>query len=110
LDAKLEDIYQIFYDYLSLHFDNPLAKELLIIDYYLHHKIRPKPWQNIEYTTERINMTKEKGQRTINLLLRFDFLYWREHQVILEKPFLLQITYTQEQIILNETMMISSSN
>jgi hypothetical protein len=110
LDAKLEDIYQIFYDYLSLHFDNPLAKELLIIDYYLHHKIRPKPWQNIEYTPERINMTKEKGQRTINLLLRFDFLYWREHQVILEKPFLLQITYTQEQIILNETMMISSSN
>lgn len=84
----LNQAYQIFYDFCRTHYNDPLLLELLAIDYYSYHKIKPTDLFEIEVDKQErfewINHLKlNHHQYRFSIFpIHFDWSLWLETQKI----------------------------
>lgn len=101
---SLDDVYSILYQYVVNHYnDDLILKQLIAIDYYLHHKVRPKPLEWAECSkqessrwVEQLRLNKE-GYRYIALPLAFDWEIWSQQAEIHEQANTVMIQYKGNQ-------------
>ncbi len=96
----LKDVYEIIFQYSSNQFpDDNIIKELIAIDYYLQHKIKPQQLfiQEIEHSEKfqlirQLSLNHHKN-RFIILPISFDFNLYLQEDRIERKPLKLIIQY-----------------
>jgi radical SAM superfamily enzyme YgiQ (UPF0313 family) len=96
----LKDVYEIIFQYSSNQFpDDNIIKELIAIDYYLQHKIKPQQLfiQEIEHSEKfqlirQLSLNHHKN-RFIILPISFDFNLYLQENRIERKPSKLIIQY-----------------
>jgi hypothetical protein len=97
----LYDVYDNIFEFSDLYFKNDvIVKQLIAIDYYLHHKTKPpvKYLQDLE-KTEKNALIIEKGLnhnkfRFIILQLDFDFYEFHKSNTIISKNNKIIIKYS----------------
>lgn len=98
----LSDVYQLLHGYVAQAYpDDPLLVELLAIDYYLQHKIRPAPQFFPEIPpAEKHKLLQERGlnpnkYRYVVLALSFDFAeFGKTGSIVNTSDYCLVIQYT----------------
>ncbi len=96
----LNDLFDILLDFIALHYpQDPILRQMACIDYYLYHKIRPRPIPDAELDKGQINhyietsgITKE-GWRYIALPIGFDPDAWELGQELKLQDTLFWIGY-----------------
>lgn len=96
---RLDQLYTYLYQYVVTHFPNDLAlRELVVIDYFLQHKIKPKRLFEEELENKAVNIFLQDNHfdhtryRYRALQLHFDFEIFQSSQKIIpaSKIFLVQ--------------------
>lgn len=97
---SLNDIFEIMTEYVSEKFsDDPIINQLVAIDYYLHHKVKPQTLfiEEIERTEKNKIIEDEKLNhhkfRYIMLPLQFNFNAFEKENIIENKNSTLIIQY-----------------
>lgn len=96
----LSDVYDIIYDFANIEYPNDnILKQLIAIDYYLQHKIKPK----IQYLNEldlpdkisyiNTNKLNHHRFRFVILPIDFDFKTWISQNVIVRNKTTIAIQY-----------------
>ncbi len=83
------DVYEILTEYVSASYsEDSVIKELIAIDYYLHHKVKPKTLfveevdRNVKNQIIEQNQLNHHKYRYIVLPLQFDFnVFEKENKV-----------------------------
>ncbi len=98
---SIEDVYQILFEYTQLHFPEDIyLKQLVAIDYYLFHKIRPADAYVFELEKKKkfelLNTLKLNHQhfRYVILDLDFNFSHFNDTQEIKSEAYQIIIQYT----------------
>ncbi len=99
-DYKFDDVYLIIEEYVQNEYNfDPIIKELLAVDYYIHHKVKPKPMimndldkkEKFELLiSKKLNHSK---YRYVVLNLNFDYSEFEKHERIEKKNYNLIIQY-----------------
>ncbi len=98
---SIDDVFNILNNYIQLHFPNDkVLHEIMAIDYYLFHKIRPADAYLMELPRDEkfilLNASKLSHQkfRFAVLPITFDFVTFQQHGTLVEKNDNLIIQYT----------------
>lgn len=96
----LTDVYEIIYDFVNTNYAyDPMIREFIAIDYYLQHKVRPKPLFLDEISKPEKNSVIEAKKlnhhkyRHVILPLNFDFKLFEVEEKIAEGKHQLIIQY-----------------
>lgn len=96
----LVDVYDIIFEYAELHFSNdPIIKQLIAIDYYLQHKVKPKILYRDEYEmADKISLIDKyklnhHKYRFVIMPIDFDFELWESENIITHGQFEIVIQY-----------------
>ncbi|MGZ4097883.1 MAG: DUF4080 domain-containing protein [Bacteroidia bacterium] len=114
---SLNDIYQIILKYAEDNYPNDIIlKELILVDYYLQSKVKPKPFGTIEIPKNERNLIIESLKLNYHkyryniLALSFNFNTFEETNVIEAVSYNLIIQYTgttQPEIIYNSLKLVN---
>ena len=97
----LVDVYDIILDYVELYYTNdPVVKQLIAIDYYLQHKVKPKILYRNEYEmSDKIKLIDKfklnhHKYRFVIMPINFDFQLWESNNIISKGVHDIIIQYT----------------
>ena len=96
----LVDVYDIIFDYAATHYSNDTTiQQLIAIDYYLQHKVKPKILYREEYEMadkirliDKFKLNHHK-YRFVIMPIDFDFELWESENIISKGQFEIVIQY-----------------
>jgi anaerobic magnesium-protoporphyrin IX monomethyl ester cyclase len=114
----LYEVYDLLHAFTKEHYPgHPVIQELIAIDYYMHHKLRPKTLYLQEVPREeKMAMIRQLENdhtqyRYVVLPLTFDFINWRNTGIISPGNHHLIIRYngTSKPVVLEESIAIPAN-